>query len=59
MYVYLRLVASGQDLACVVIGRFSVTGDRTSRTFTYEASVPMGRPIHGGWLVGYTEPFTQ
>jgi len=53
------LVATGQDLACGVIGRLSVNGDRTSRTSAYEASVLMKRPIHGGWLFAYIEPYTQ
>ncbi len=53
------LVATGQDLACGVIARFSVNGDRASRTSEYEASVLMKRPIHGGWLFGFIEPVTQ
>jgi hypothetical protein len=53
------LFATGHDLACGVVGRLSVSGDRLSRTSGYEASVLMKRPIHGGWLFGYIEPLTQ
>jgi hypothetical protein len=51
--------ATGHDLACGVVARLSVSGDRTSRPSLYEISVLMKRPLHGGWLFGYTEPVTQ
>jgi hypothetical protein len=51
--------ATGHDLACGVAARVSVSGDRTSRTSLYEASVLMKRPLHGGWLFGYVEPVVQ
>jgi hypothetical protein len=53
------LFATGHDLACGVVGRLSVSGDRLPRTSGYEASVLIKRPIHGGWLFGYVEPVTQ
>lgn len=53
------LFATGHDLACGIVARFTVSGDRTSRTSGYEASVLMKRPIHGGWIFGYIEPVTQ
>jgi len=51
--------ATGHDLACGVVARLSVSGDRTSRSSTYEIGVLMKRPLHGGWLFGYVEPLTQ
>jgi len=51
--------ATGHDLACGAAARFSVSGDRASRTSLFEASVLMKRPLHGGWLFGYVEPVVQ
>lgn len=51
--------ATGHDLACGVVGRLSVSGDRSSRATLYEISVLMKRPLHEGWLFGYIEPVTQ
>ena len=53
------LFATGHDLACGAVARLSVSGDRTSRTSSYEVSVLTKRPIHGGWLFGYIEPVTR
>lgn len=51
--------ATGHDLACGVVGRLSVSGDRASHATSYEASLLLKRPLHGGWLFGYIEPVTQ
>lgn len=51
--------ATGHDLACGIAARLSVSGDRSSRTSLFEASVMMKRPLHGGWLFGYAEPVVQ
>lgn len=52
-------LATGRDLACGMAVRFSVSGNRVSRTSLYEASVMMKRPLHGGWLFGYIEPLVR
>ena len=51
--------ATGHDLACGVVARLAVSGDRSSRAILYEISVLMKRPLHEGWLFGYIEPVTQ
>jgi hypothetical protein len=51
--------ATGHDLACGVVARLTVSGDRLSRSTAYEASALMKRPIHGNWLFAYIEPLTQ
>jgi hypothetical protein len=52
-------LADGHDLACGVIGKLSMSGDRISRTTLYEASVVFKRPLHGGWLFGYAGPLVR
>jgi hypothetical protein len=51
--------ATGHDLACGVVARLSVSGDRPSRAAFYEISLLMKRPLRGGWLFGYIEPVMQ
>src|SRR5579863_5906517 len=53
------LFATGHDLACGAVVRLSASGDRMSRATSYEISLLMKRPLHGGWLFGYIEPVTQ
>jgi hypothetical protein len=52
-------LADGHDLACGVVARLAVAGDRVSRTSSYEASVLFKRPLHGGWLFGYAGPVVR
>jgi hypothetical protein len=49
-------LADGHDLACGVIAKFAASGDRNSRATSYETSVLLKRPLHGGWLFGYAGP---
>ena len=52
-------LADGHDLACGVIAKLAVTGDRSSRVTSYETSVLFKRPLHGGWLFGYAGPMMR
>jgi len=52
-------LANGHDLACGVVARIAVSGDRVSRTTLYEGSVLFKRPLHGGWLFGYAGPVVR
>ena len=52
-------LADGHDLACGLMARMSVNGDRVSRTSLYEASLLYKRPLHGGWLFGYAGPLVR
>ncbi len=49
-------LADGHDLACGVVARLAVAGDRVSRTTLYQGSVQFKRPVLGGWLFGYVGP---
>ncbi len=51
--------ATGHDLACGAVARFTVSGDRLSRSTVYEVGALVKRPIHGNWLFAYIEPVTQ
>jgi len=52
-------LADGHDLACGVIAKLAITGDRSSRATLYETSVLFKRPLHGGWLFGYAGPMVR
>jgi hypothetical protein len=52
-------LADGHDLACGVMAKLAVSGDRTSRATLYETSVLLKRPLHGGWLFGYAGPMLR
>jgi hypothetical protein len=52
-------LADGHDLACGVIAKLAITGDRSSRATLYEANVLFKRPLHGGWLFGYAGPMVR
>jgi hypothetical protein len=56
---YYDRLADGHDLACGVVGKILISGDRTSRTALYEASVVFKQPLHGGWLFGYAGPMVR
>jgi hypothetical protein len=51
--------ADGRDLACGVVARLSASGDRSSRASVYEVSMPLSRPLHGGWLFGHAGPMVR
>jgi hypothetical protein len=52
-------MSTGHDLACGVLALLSISGDRLSRTSTYEAGVLFKRPLRAGWLFGYVEPVVR
>jgi len=52
-------LADGHDLACGVMAKLAITGDRGSRATLYETSVLFKRPLHGGWLFGYAGPMVR
>jgi hypothetical protein len=52
-------LADGHDLACGVVARAAVSGDRVSRATLYEGSVLFKRPVHGGWLFAYAGPVVR
>ena len=52
-------LADGHDLACGVVAKLSVSGDRSSRATLYEVSMLLKRPLHGGWLFGYAGPMVR
>jgi len=52
-------LADGHDLACGVVGKVLMSGDRSSRTMVYETNVHFKMPLHGGWLFGYAGPVVR
>jgi hypothetical protein len=52
-------LADGHDLACGILARIAISGDRVSRTAVYETSVLVKRPLRGRWLYVYAGPMVR